>query len=74
MPIVRSIGSPVLEPKNTRARSLSKLVRSYHVNQPIQARIMDPKDVRKRLVIFERRLGTDLIALEGCAEAFSACL
>ncbi len=48
------MASPVLEPKNIRAISLSHVVVSYHTSQPTQIIIVDPKAVRNRLGRFAR--------------------
>ena len=73
MPIPRLIASSILERKNIRARSLPHVVISYHVNQPTQARMVDPKAIRNKLATFQRRLGCGPITSAASAEAFSAC-
>ena len=59
MPTPRLIASPVLEPKKIRAISLfhtlPHTVKSYHVNQPTQARIIDPEPVKSKLTRFGKR-------------------
>ena len=59
MPTPRLIASPVLDPKNIKAISLfhalPQTVRSYHVNQPTQARIIDPEPARSELNRFRKR-------------------
>jgi len=55
MPIPRLIASPILGPRNIRAISLFHVVISYHVNQPTQARTIDPEPVRNRLDKFSKR-------------------
>jgi len=55
MPIPRLMASPVLEPKNIRTMSLSHEVMSYHVNQPIQVRINDPKAIKNKPTKFGNR-------------------
>jgi hypothetical protein len=43
MSIPRLKASPVLEAKKIKARFLFHVVVSYHVNQPTQARMIDPR-------------------------------
>ncbi len=55
-----------------RAISLPHVVTSYHINQPTQARIIDPKAIRNKLARFgKRRLKFNFKDRVGFFEGFS---